>query len=68
VATKFSKGDRVSFVGDPATGDEAKGTVMQFISGTFNKYEVHTDRGAVLHLTEDELEATSDGGKKKSKD
>lgn len=54
---KFQKGDRVSFVGDPASGDEAQGTVMQFLSGTFNKYEVHTDRGGVLHLAEDELEA-----------
>jgi hypothetical protein len=61
---KFAKGDRVSFVGDPVTGDETKGTVMQFISGTFNKYEVHPDRGGVIHLSEDELEPVADKKKK----
>lgn len=64
---KFEKGDRVSFVGDPAKDTKAKGTVMQFIAGTFNKYEVHTDRGGVLHLSEGELTAAGDG-KKKDKD
>lgn len=63
---KFQKGDRVSFVGDPASGDKTKGTVMQFLSGTFNKYEVHTDRGGVLHLAEDELEPA--GKSKKAED
>lgn len=62
---KFSKGDRVSFVGDPATGDTTEGTVMQFLSGTFNKYEVHADRGGVLHLAENELEEAEPTSKKK---
>jgi hypothetical protein len=56
MAAKFVKGDRILFLGDPASGDKAKGTVMQFISGTFNKYEVRTDLGSVLYFGEDELE------------
>jgi len=57
---KFGKGDRVAFVGDPATGSKAKGTVMQFIPAPLNKYEVHTDLGSVLHFSEDQLEKLGD--------
>lgn len=62
---KFQKGDRVSFVGDPASGDTTEGTVMQFLPGTFNKYEVHADRGGVLHLAENELEELDEPTTKK---
>jgi hypothetical protein len=67
MAQKFAKGDRVSFVGDPATGDEATGTVMQFIAGIFNQYEIHTDRGGVIHLKEDQLEAAPAGKSRSAK-
>lgn len=52
---KFEKGTRVSFVGDAAADTEAKGTVMQFVD-RIAKYEVHTDLGSVIHLSEEELE------------
>jgi hypothetical protein len=48
---KLEKGQRVSFVGDPAVGNKAKGTVMQFVD-RIGQYEIHTDLGSVIHLPE----------------
>lgn len=55
MAGKFQKGDRVSFVGDAAAGTTAKGTVMQFVD-RIAQYEIHTDLGSVIHLSEEALE------------
>ncbi len=55
MAGKFQKGDRVSFVGDAAAGTTARGTVQQFIEKA-GQYEIHTDLGSVIHLSEEALE------------
>jgi hypothetical protein len=50
----LEKGTRVSFVGDPKDGSKAMGTVMQAShqAGGVQMYEIHTDRGSVIHLPE----------------
>jgi len=48
---RLEKGQRVSFIGDPAKGNKEKGTVMQHVD-RIGQYEIHTDRGSVIHLPE----------------
>lgn len=50
---RLTKGTRVQFVGDPAAGTKAKGTVMQYVE-TIGQYEIHTDLGSVIHLPEED--------------